>query len=202
VANKFPDGFSDESSDDDDQVRAMKIWKDSRDSEETETDITPPPTYSESTVKAERSSAPHVAQAKTLSILLSVLTGDDGVILKSIDELPSDLRSDLQKRFEDMCTATKNRRLRYGRIEKGPKFYATKNCCVRDAINRSTSDFSNGITFGATGRVSADVRCTKAREPCAYVVMHEDVPSLCMVPLPEEKRVGKTWTELGYWVQV
>jgi hypothetical protein len=89
----------------------MKIWKDSRDSEETETDITPPPTYSESTVKAERSSAPHVAQAKPLSMLLSVSTGDDGVILKSIDELPSDLRSDLQKRFEDMCTATKNRRL-------------------------------------------------------------------------------------------
>ena len=85
--------------------------------------------------------------------------------------------------------------------EKGPKPDAKKILCVRDAMNRSSSEFTNGTIFRQTGRTCADVRCTKAGEPCAYVVIREGVPSLCMVPLPEEKRVGREWTEVEYWVR-
>jgi hypothetical protein len=42
---------------------------------------------------------------------------------------------------------------------------------------------------------SADDRCAKARKPCIYLCMQRTDLVLRVVPLPEEKRVGKTWLE-------
>ena len=144
---------------------------------------------------------PHVAQPKSFPIMLAVPIADDGVTLKSISELPIDTRTSLETHFTNMCSAGKLRRTCYARIEKGPYPYAKKNICVRDAINRRQGESSNGIAFRETGKACADDRCTKAKEPCTYVVMHENAPSLCMVPLPEKNRVGKAWTELEYWIR-
>lgn len=88
--------------------------------------------------KEEKQIVPHVAQPKPFPILLSVPVADGDTALKSLEELHSDTRNSLQRRYKDMCSATKLRRERYVRIEKGPLPYSKKSCCVRDAINRST----------------------------------------------------------------
>jgi len=63
----------------------------------------------------------HIAQPKPFPVMLSVPVADGGNGLKSINELPLFARDSLQKRFQDMCSATENRRMRYARIRKRPK---------------------------------------------------------------------------------
>lgn len=197
-------GFNDYESDDQHQETKEDTCVATCHTEEAETPSIDPPAYSELAIRSreeETRAAPQDSQATSFPIMLSVPVNDDEVALKSIDELPPDVRTTLQDSFQRMRSFPEHRAARYRGVKKDPRTYAKKPMCIRDCLVRTRGEIGTRASFRETGKASADVRCTKAREPCTFLIMHDKVPTLCMVPLPEEKRIGKAWTELEYWIR-
>jgi len=136
-----------------------------------------------------------------LPIVLSVPEENGEVTLKSINKLSNKPRSKLKQLFDDMWSANESRQKCYRRIAKHPEKYLEKPMCVRDIVLRGRNVSVQGTIFRDKDKVSADDRCFKAKEPCAYLVMHKGTPTLRIVPLPEDLRSGMSWRNLGFWVQ-
>jgi hypothetical protein len=100
-----------------------------------------------------------------------------------------------------MCTANEGRRTIYKRMMSDPHKYIQKPMCVLDILLRGRESSAQGLLFRESHSTGADDRCVKAKEPRMYLILHNGQPKLCMVPLPEDLRMGMTWRSEGFWVQ-
>jgi len=197
-------GFDDNESDGDDEEKVENRRVETRLSKEVRFLSSAQGVVHEKTGRTQRTqpqTIPHVAQQRVLPIVLSLPVANDSVTLKSIKQLPLETRKNLEQRFEAMYLAQEDRTVNYNRVLKNPKAYMDKPVCFRDLILHSRTASTHGSLFKKTGKVCADERCNKARDPCMHLFMHNKVPSLCLVPLPEVDRIGKAWTEFTYWVR-
>jgi hypothetical protein len=124
-------------------------------------------------------------------IMLSI-PKEDGTATLMKDLLPHNVATTLRTRFETMCTANEGRRTSYKRIMNDPLKYAQKPMCVRDILLRGRESSAQGLLFRESHSTGADDRCVKAKELCMYLALRNGQPTLCMVPLPEDLRMGMT----------
>jgi hypothetical protein len=52
--------------------------------------------------------------------------------------------------------------------------------------------------FGGKFKESADDGCIQANGLCVHVFKHNSAFTMCIMPLPELHRAGKTWEDLGF----
>ncbi|KAL5120716.1 hypothetical protein ACEQ8H_001465 [Pleosporales sp. CAS-2024a] len=135
-----------------------------------------------------------------LPILLQVPEADGTVSHKTIGELPAAVRETLEERFRKMHSLTQTRIVRFRELNRLPQHHWNKPLCVRDCITQK-KDSAIGSIFREHGRAVADKRCTKASVPCTFLFSHSGNPAFCIVPLPEDKRTGDTWTDIGFWLR-
>jgi len=129
---------------------------------------------------------------------------------KSIDDLPTGVGLELERRFNATIRAYKSRVEAYRKLLRNPAKYAERPFCVCDQIFKNLKLTSRGKvltsqSFGKGGRVgvSADDKCIKENLPCLHLICNEvgDGHVLCIVPLPEQLRGTKEWTDLKFWVE-
>jgi hypothetical protein len=117
---------------------------------------------------------------------------------QSIDNVPTHLRNQLLELYHKMHSASTTRKKGYDRVAKAPDRYLGMRSCLRDHISSA-----NGYRIGEGEKLKqeADHRCIRAQSPCMHLLMHNEITTLCIVPLPKELRVEKTWKDLGFWVR-
>jgi hypothetical protein len=125
------------------------------------------------------------------------IPGDDGVRYKNMDSVPLALRSALEQGFRKMTSSCLSRMNRYRWIARNPTSYSDKAHCVRNLLTQAKDKV---IDQGEERKYIANERCINAKEPCMHLAQHKGVPTLCVVPLPEELRQGRKWREPKFWI--
>ncbi|KAF2024168.1 hypothetical protein EK21DRAFT_79303 [Setomelanomma holmii] len=133
-----------------------------------------------------------------LPIVLQIRVPEFGTMTKDISDALVSLERKVRKRFEDMRSASERRTRVNNRILENPKKYLDKPCCVRQLL--VTTDINPTMHFGGKLNESADDRCNNAEDPCIYLALHDEVPTLCIVPLPPALRAGLWWKDVGFWL--
>ncbi|KAH3961889.1 hypothetical protein HBI56_109280 [Parastagonospora nodorum] len=136
-----------------------------------------------------------------LPILLSIPGRHGRVTLKAIDQLPSEVQGELERRFKRMWSLNEHRQKGYSRIAREPEKFLETPLCIRDICTKGKPTSRQSEVFRTQDNVSADDRCVKAKEPCMHLILQNHSPTLRMVPLPEVERYQRTWTDLGFWVR-
>jgi hypothetical protein len=113
-----------------------------------------------------------------------------------------DVQTELQRRFHETWTSSGKRKNCYRGMQSKPQNRLNKGVCIRFQFLETgrTGRRSDGYYVGGEAKKSADDMCIEHRCLCLYMIKHNGVCALCIVPLPAGLRVGKMWNELGYWV--
>jgi hypothetical protein len=151
----------------------------------------------------DKTETPKLTKAPQIVLpMVLCIPGDDGVRYKSMDIVPLVLRSRIERGLREMTTSHRYRREIYKSIVRNPNTYVDKPYCLRDMIikNGTLKAKAEEIGQNEENKHVADERCIRAREPCMYLAQNNGVPTLCVVPLPEELRQGRKWREPKFWI--
>jgi hypothetical protein len=135
------------------------------------------------------------------------LHGTNGNEHQDIEKLPVQICTELQKRFKAFHNAKKYKREALLTLLRGPERYIVRPYCVTDQVLRGLAVKRKGKAIpsqnfflgGELGH-SADDKCIKESIPCTHIVEYNGDFALCFVPLPNKRRGGMSWDDLGFWV--
>jgi hypothetical protein len=147
-----------------------------------------------------QSKAKDIREPADLKMYLRIpsLSGPD--MWKDMDDLPSRVQAELERRFKRMWSSTEEKARRYAELTHDVAKYVTGGCCVYSLVvrgGRSRIKFSRG----GRPKETADDRCIRERRPCVHFTRFNDQYVICLVPLPEGVRKNRRWTQLSYWIQ-
>ncbi|OAG16396.1 hypothetical protein CC77DRAFT_403554 [Alternaria alternata] len=147
-----------------------------------------------------QSKAKDIREPADLKMYLRIpsLSGSD--MWKDMDDLPSQVRAELERRFKKTWSSTEEKARKYAELTHDVAKYVTGGCCVYSLLVRGGPgpiDCSRGGRFQET----ANRRCIREHQPCAHFARFNNQYIICLVPLPERLRKGQRWTQMSYWIR-
>jgi hypothetical protein len=109
-----------------------------------------------------------------------------------LTSLNLDVVKDLENKFMTDYTSTEICIRKYGAMARDMGKYM-KYQCVNTIIH---GNIQRRWTLARTACCS----CIAAKSLCVKLVEDEEQVKLCICPLPETYRQGKTWNDMAYWV--
>ena len=136
----------------------------------------------------------------TLPLVLLVPVAGSPAALRTIDALPADVQTELERHFRDLCVANHTRFMRWCTIAHFPAKRLRDSTCIRAFLCGTNREATAVFKWGGVSRQSVDDTCIKNGSPCAVTMPYQGRHAVCLLPLPEIRRTGKDWKDAEFWI--